>query len=73
MWIPAGIYVKNIPSMIPNIALYKWEWRMLVLVRLGLIITRIVFQLIPREFLKYNSTIKPAIAVNKKSIKDNFK
>ena len=46
---------------------------MLVLVRLGFMITRIVFQLIPSEFLRYNSTIRPDIAANKNRIKDNFK
>ena len=57
----------------PKIPLYIWEWSMLVLVRLGFIITSIVFQDIPRVFLKYNSKIKPAIAAIKKRIKDNFK
>ena len=73
MCIPVGIWLRNIPMIVPNIALYKWECNMLVLVRLGFMITSIVFHPIPSEFLKYNSTINPAVAVNKTKIRDNFK
>ena len=73
VWIPDGIWLKKIPRIIPNIDLYKWEWRKLVLVRLGFMITSIVFQLSPRDALKYNSTANPAIAVIKNKTKDSFK
>ena len=73
VWIPDGIWLKKIPRITPNIPLYMWEWRMLVLVMLGFIITRMVFQPIPSEFRRYNSTTRPAIAVNRNRIRLSLK